>query len=195
MDEQRVSDWIFSIRAYPGGVFWAGLLIAVWLTLDLFLPVPSSLLMMLAGAILGWHAGWIVASIGAMGSALLGFGGCRRWGKPLFERVTGTADVERIKTFFEQHGVWAILLSRSVPMLTEIISCIAGLSAMRFRLFFGVSLAGTVPLCIVYAWAGNRALDESAIGWAVVLAFSVPALGLLAYKISRRYSGINRPPA
>jgi uncharacterized membrane protein YdjX (TVP38/TMEM64 family) len=185
-DDEWMSEQIRALQERSGGLWWAGLAVASLLTLDLFLPVPSSILMILSGAILGLHLGWLVALVGAMGSALLGFGLCRRWGKPVFDRVAGPVDTDRITRFFERHGLWAILLSRSVPMLTEIVSCLAGLSAMRFRLFFLVSLAGTWPLCVVYAWAGHRALDQSAVGWAVVLAFVLPAIGLLVYQWTLR---------
>jgi uncharacterized membrane protein YdjX (TVP38/TMEM64 family) len=182
MDEQRVSSFIYSIQETPGGLLWAGVAIAGLLAVDLFLPVPSSILMILSGAVLGFHIGWMVSLSGAMGSALIGFGFCRKWGKPAFERMIKPGEPERITRFFEQYGIWAILLSRSVPMLTEVISCLAGLSAMSFRLFAGVALAGTAPLCIVYAWAGYRAMEESAVGWAVLLAFVVPAVGLGVWK-------------
>lgn len=181
-DEQWLSDQLLALQAGRGGVWMVGAGIAALLAVDLFLPIPSSILMILSGAVLGTHLGWLFSVVGAMGSALIGFGCCRYWGKPAFDRVAGPVDAARITRFFEQHGVWAILLSRSVPMLTEVVSCLAGLSAMRFRLFAAVSFAGTWPLCVVYAWAGERALDESAIGSAVFLAFVFPALGLLIYK-------------
>ena len=152
------------------------------LTLDLFLPIPSSILMILSGTLLGWPIGWLFSLVGAMGSAVLGFWMCRYWGKPVFDRIVGPGDTRRVTLFFERHGVWAILLSRSVPMLTEVISCLAGLSAMRFRLFLGVSLAGTAPLCLLYAWVGSRAIDQSAVGWAVILAFLFPAVGFFFYQ-------------
>ena len=177
MESQWVSAQILRIQAMPAGRAWAAAVIAGLLTADLFLPVPSSVLMTLAGAVLGFTMGWIVNLVGAMGSAALGFGLCRRWGRPMFERLVSPRDAERITRFFERYGVWAILLSRSVPMLTEIMSCMAGFSALRGRLFFAVALLGTWPLCMVYAWAGHRALDASAIGWAVLMAFVLPAIG------------------
>ena len=60
-------------------------------------------------------------------------------------------------------------LSRSVPMLTEIVSCAAGLARIPFRVFLALSVAGTLPLCAVYAWAGNRSLRGGA-GWAAHMA-------------------------
>jgi uncharacterized membrane protein YdjX (TVP38/TMEM64 family) len=188
-DEVWMSEHLVALSSHPGGLIGLAAVMIALLTLDLFLPMPSSVVMVLAGAVFGLHVGWMITLTGAMGSALLGFFICRYWGKPAFDRVVGQVDAERITRFFERHGLWAILLSRSVPMLTEIISCLAGLSAMRFRLFLIASLAGTWPLCVVYAWAGHRALDESAVGWAVLLAFVLPALGFLALNWRPRHSG------
>lgn len=186
MEEAHVTEFIQGIRATPGGLVAAALVIGGLLTVDLLLPVPSSILMTLSGTMFGWQVGWIVSLVGSMGSALIGFGACRRWGRPAFVRLVGPGEVDRIQTFFNRYGVWAILLSRSVPMLTEVISCLAGLSSMRFRWFTGLALAGTAPLCLVYAWAGHRALDARALGWAVLLAFVLPALGLLWMKVLHR---------
>ena len=177
MESQWVTAKIEQIQEMPAGTALAGVAIAGLLTVDLLLPVPSSVLMTMAGAVLGFTLGWAANLVGAMGSAVLGFWLCRKWGKPMFDRLVNPRDAARITRFFERYGVWAILLSRSVPMLTEIISCLAGLSAMRGRLFFLVALLGTWPLCIVYAWAGDRALGASSLGWAVVMAFVLPAIG------------------
>jgi uncharacterized membrane protein YdjX (TVP38/TMEM64 family) len=185
-DEARISQWFDHVRASRGGAAASAALIASLLTLDLVLPVPSSIVMTLSGALLGWPAGMAVCFAGAMGSALLGFGLCRRFGRPAFERVVGAADAARVERLFEDWGVWGILMSRSVPMLTEIVSCAAGLSRLPLRAFLALTVAGTLPLCAVYAWAGNRSLQAGA-GWAVLLAFLAPAAGfaLLRWRRAR----------
>ncbi len=185
-DEQRVRDALETIRASERGALLAAALLAALLAADLFLPVPSSLLMTLAGALFGIGAGAAISLAGAMGSALLGFGLCRRFGRPAFARLTGAQDAERIETFFRNTGAWAILLSRSVPMLTEIVSCLAGLSGMRARLFLALSLAGTAPVCLVYAWAGHTAGAQGGAGAAVLVAFLAPAAGFALLRALRR---------
>jgi uncharacterized membrane protein YdjX (TVP38/TMEM64 family) len=183
MDDGSVRAWMAKVHERPGGTVLVAGVIAGLLTADLLIPVPSSVLMLLAGTWLGWLGGWLVTLAGAMGSALIGFGVCRRWGKGAFVRLVGDLDEARLTRFFERHGVWAILLSRSVPMVTEVVSCMAGLSGMRTRLFVIVTLAGTAPLCGVYAWAGARAVEGEALGWAVALAFVVPAIGTMVYRL------------
>ena len=184
-DEARISQAFEHVRASRGGTATAAAAIASLLTLDLFLPVPSSVVMTLSGALLGWTAGTAVSFAGAMGSALLGFGLCRRLGRPAFERLVGAADAARVERFFEDWGTWGILLSRSVPMLTEVVSCAAGLTRLPFRLFVTLTAAGTLPLCAVYAWAGNKSLRAGA-GWAVLLAFAAPAVGFAVLRLRRR---------
>lgn len=175
--------WIEDVRAGGGSAPAAALLVGL-LAADLALPVPSSVLMTLAGALFGVWRGTAVALTGAIGSAALGFGLCRRFGRRAFDRLIG-AETARVEAFFRRYGVWAVLLSRSVPMLTEVVSCLAGLSRMPPGRFFALSLAGTFPVCWVYAWAGHRAGAEAGAGWAVLIAFALPALGFAAVRIAR----------
>lgn len=167
-------NWVERWRGH--GLLLAAALLAGLLAADVFLPVPSSMLMTLAGALFGLWGGAAIALAGAMASAALGFGLCRLFGRRAFEKLIGT-NAGHVEAFFERHGVWAVLLSRSVPMLTEVVSCLAGLSRMSPARFFSLSLAGTAPLCGVYAWAGARAGAEAGAGWAVLLAFALPAAG------------------
>ena len=147
------------------------------LTADLVLPIPSSIVMTLSGAFLGCLAGTAASFIGAMGSALLAFGLCRRYGQRAFEHMIAPPDAARIERFFQRHGAWGILLSRSVPMLTEVVSCMAGLSRLPWPHFVLLSAAGTLPVCLVYAWAGSHGAHTGT-GWALLIAFALPALAL-----------------
>lgn len=160
---------------------------------DLVLPVPSSIVMTLSGFFLGTLAGTVVAFSGAMTSALVGFGLCRRFGQTAFNRLAGH-DTTRVQHLLDRYGAWAIIFSRSVPMLTEVMSCLAGLSRMPFRRFLALSAAGTLPICIVYAWAGSRSQQTpTGIGWAIVLAFVIPALGLGCVRLMSAKSQAARP--
>lgn len=177
MDAVWIAERVTAIQSSRGGLLATAAVLAGLLTVDLVLPVPSSLVMTLSGTLLGWHWGWIVNLVGSMGAAVLGFAFCRHWGRAAFDRLIGAQEAARIGQFFNRYGVWAILLSRSLPMLTEVISCLAGLSALRFRTFFWLALVGTGPLCLLYAWAGSRSMDPAALGWALLPAFGIPAIG------------------
>lgn len=190
-DEARVSRMIEAIRSGVGGRVVAGALIAGLLALDLVLPTPSSVLMTLSGAVLGIVAGTLVSFGGAMASALLGYGLCRRYGREWFRRTVGGSEAARAEAWVRRHGPWAILLSRSVPMLTELVSCAAGLTGMPLAAFVALSAAGTLPICAVYAWAGAQSADPLGLRWAVLLAFALPAAGLALVRVLPR----RRPPS
>lgn len=178
MREDTIASHIRALHDNPATARWAAPAIAGLLAGDLVLPVPSSLVMTLSGALLGAIAGSLVSLVGAMTSALVGFGLCRRWGQRSFSRLIGPRDTERVARLLERYGSWAILLSRSVPMLTEVISCMAGLGRMDARRFTILSLAGTLPVCVVYAVAGAATQQaDAAVGWALLVAFILPAAG------------------
>jgi uncharacterized membrane protein YdjX (TVP38/TMEM64 family) len=181
-----VAGWLRAAADAPGGRAAAASLVIGLLAADLVLPVPSSVVMTLSGGALGWPAGTAAAFTGAMVSALTGFALCRRFGQPAFERLAGAADAARVDSFMRRFGRWGILLSRSVPMLTEIVSCLAGLSRLPAAQFVALTAAGTLPLCAIYAWAGSRG-DRFGLGWTLLLAFLIPAAGfLIAMRAGRR---------
>jgi membrane protein DedA with SNARE-associated domain len=60
-----------------------------------------------------------------------------------------------VEHWFEDYGIAAIIISRPVPMLTEILSCLAGLSRVNVSSFTVASIAGTLPICIIYAYVGH----------------------------------------
>lgn len=172
---QKLSE----LQDITGSRVVVGCMIALFLALDLVLPVPSSVVMTVSGGMLGMVTGAAVAFAGSMVSALIGFGLCRLFGRRAFARLVGEKDTSRIEEFFETYGAWAIILSRSVPMLTEVISCLAGLSPMSARRFTLLTVAGTLPVCLVYAWVGATAGSaRTGIAWALLVAFIIPALGL-----------------
>lgn len=177
-DEARTRQMIETVRTRAGGQTAAAMLILGLLATDLVLPAPSSILMTLSGTLLGTLRGALISFSGAMASAWLGYILCRRFGRGWFRRTAGVANADRAEALMRQYGPWAIVLSRSVPMLTELISCAAGLAGMPQHLFMFLSAIGTLPICVVYAWAGAQGADPVGLRWAVLLAFVVPAIAL-----------------
>ena len=146
------------------------------LVADLGLPVPSSAVMTAAGALLGVVGGTAANLAGSLTAAALGYGLCARFGQGAFGRLVGS-DEQKVADWFDRWGVWAILLSRAVPMLTETISCLAGLQGFGFARFILLSAAGTAPVCAVYAYAGSHATAAEGVAVAVAVAFVIPAMG------------------
>jgi len=188
-DQRVVTEWLKTVREDHGGSLPVALVIFGLLCGDLFLPVPSSIVMTLSGYLLGFPFGAAVTFAGSMSSAVLGFGLCRLFGRKAFVRLADSGDTSRVERFMSRYGEWVIVLSRSVPMLTEVVSCLSGLSGMSFLRFFLLSVAGTLPICMVYAWAGSTSGGApTGMGWAVLLAFVIPGIGFGIMRLMTRNS-------
>ncbi len=189
MDEQAFSARFQGMLQSSGMSWLAGPAASVLLVVDLALPIPSSVVMTLCGYLQGIFLGTLFNFLGTMGAALLGFAICRRFGQKGFQAVIGQQESLRVESFFQRYGVWAIVLSRSVPMLTEVISCLAGLSKMNPGRFAALSMLGSLPISLVYAWAGHMAQGSVPLGWLVLVAFLLPAAGLGVVKLLQLKNG------
>lgn len=155
------------------------------LVVDLVIPVPSSVVMAASGMLLGPILGGIVSFVGAMAAACLGFWACRLGGRRAFERFVSPEEVGRTSEWFERYGTVAIIVSRPIPMLTEILSCLAGLTEVRFTTFVVAAALGTLPICFVYSVIGS--LGDISNPWPVVwVSILIPAAGWI---VARRIKG------
>ncbi|MCU1350077.1 MAG: associated Golgi protein-related protein [Acidobacteria bacterium] len=128
-----------------------GLLVA-----DIVLPVPSSLVMIVHGALFGVFWGAVLSVTGSVLSALAGFA-IGRAGTPAIRRFVTEPQHERASAFLERWGVFAIALSRPIPILAETVSILAGSSSLRWHQAVIAATAGSLVPAAAYAWAGAHA--------------------------------------
>jgi uncharacterized membrane protein YdjX (TVP38/TMEM64 family) len=152
------------------------------LALDVFLPVPSSVIMVLSGALFGVVPGAMLALVGSISGEWLGFELVRRYGQPMAAALIGEKEVPRFDRFFERHGVMAIVVTRPLPIVMETMSVVAGLSQMKRRTFLAASLAGTTPIVFVYAYAGAVSREAGSLVPAAVILAAVIGGGWLWYR-------------
>lgn len=178
MSTEFIKPKLEAVRQSNGGMLAAFGVIIFLLVIDILLPVPSSVVMMLSGALLGAWLGGLASFIGAMAAAWIGFFGCRYGGARFFQRMVGNEDTGKVEQWFNDYGTAAIIISRPVPMLTEILSCLAGLSGVSAVRFSVASIAGTLPICFIYSYVGNKGIltDPMTAVWVAVL---IPAAGWL----------------
>lgn len=140
------------------------------LILDVFFPVPSSLIMIANGAIFNVAVGTVLSLIGSLGAALLGYG-LGASGARITDRFTSQEEQERAKLLLHQRGMLAVIVSRPIPILAETVSIVAGLSGMKLPRFIIASVIGTLPITVVYALTGAAVadLDSGVIVFALVL--------------------------
>jgi uncharacterized membrane protein YdjX (TVP38/TMEM64 family) len=153
-----------------GGVVAAavgvGLLVA-----DVFLPVPSSLVMVTHGALFGIWAGTALSVAGSVGAAALGFALGRR-GSGLLARLVTPAAKGRADALLARYGALAVVVSRPLPLVAETVAILAGASPMPWGRLLLSSAVGALPPSLLYALAGatSRAPAGAAAMSALVLA-------------------------
>jgi uncharacterized membrane protein YdjX (TVP38/TMEM64 family) len=152
------------------------------LAADLFLPVPSSLIMVLSGAAFGVLWGSIFSLAGSIGGEWLGFELVRRYGLPASRRLVGDEDLTKMRAIMAKHGAAAVLVTRALPVVMETMSVVAGLSTMPRRSFLLASLAGTLPVAVIYAYAGAVSRDVSSVVPAVVILLAVAGAAWVWYR-------------
>jgi uncharacterized membrane protein YdjX (TVP38/TMEM64 family) len=161
-------QFLLSQKQWVAALIGTGLLIV-----DVIAPVPASVIMFVNGVLFGPVLGTFISLIGGMLASIFGyFIGvyAERAGK----RWIGEEALARTAVFFKQYGIVAVIASRPVPILSEAISIIGGMSRMPFRPFLIGSFLGILPAAILYAIAGAYAVDFNSglITFLIVIAIS-----------------------
>lgn len=140
------------------------------LVIDVFLPVPSSLVMIGHGALFGLVPGTLVSLVGGSGAAALGFG-IGRWGRGVVHRFVPEGDRRRADELLRRGGPLAVVVSRPVPILAETVAILAGTSSLGWVRFLTAAVAGTIPAALLYAATGATAarLDNALLIFGLVI--------------------------
>lgn len=149
----------------PGGVALGATIVIGLLAADVVLPVPSSAVLIAAGAALGPVNGAVAGTLGLVAGATFGYALGARFGR----EPTGP-DAERARRLLERWGPTALVLTRPVPLLAESTAVVAGSARMDLRRFLLAVVAGAVPTCVGLTLAGDAGADSlGAAALAVVL--------------------------
>ena len=194
-------DWVRNTVSTGGYPALAGLILGE----NLFPPLPSELILPLAGFYVGqgemtFILAVLAATIGSVVGALIlyaiaRFGGravVLRFGKVL--RVK-ERDLDRGDEWFDRHGSWVVLFGRLVPGARSLVSIPAGLSEMPIVRFTALTALGsTVWNCALIGagWALGEHYEKvgaivGPVGTAVVgiCGLAIIALVIGAYRRRR----------
>lgn len=149
---------------------WAWAIAIGLLVGDLFLPIPATGIMAALGSVYGPVLGAAVGATGSMLAAALGYGLARFGGKRLARVLASPAELERFRAFFDRWGGFAIILSRILPILPEVVAVLAGLARMRFGRFLAAVALGTVPTAFLFAYLGHVSREQPWYGLAAAVA-------------------------
>lgn len=164
------------------GPFLAAAIGVGLLIVDVLLPVPSSVVMVLHGAFFGALLGMLLSLVGSLGAALVGFAIGRRGG-PLLNRLVPPAERRRADELLGRWGSLAVVVSRPVPLLAETVAILAGAARSVSWLRFTVAaVIGSLPAAALYGVAGALAVDFAGLSLVFVV---VLALAVLTWLVER----------
>jgi len=201
-----VSDWVFGVLEALGYLGLGLVLIAE----NLFPPIPSEVILPLAGFFVGQgsfsFAGAVAAStLGSVLGALALYAMGRHGGRPLvlrygsWLRVTPEA-LDAAEGWFARHGDAMVLWARMVPLARSVVSIPAGIARMPLGRFAALTTLGSAAwntLLIGSGWALGanwERVSEIAGSYsdAVLAALVVAAAGAGLYFLFRRRA-VSRP--
>lgn len=153
------------------GIFPAMVAILL-LVSDVWLPIPSSVIMTANGALFGVFMGTIISLVGAFGATLAGFGVGRAGGE-LLKRLVTTREYEASEVLLSQWGILALVITRPVPILSETVAILAGASSLTWKQVSLASVVGALPAAFLYAFAGatTSSLKTGILVFVLVLLF------------------------
>jgi len=148
------------VAASSGSLSYAWVIVAALLVVDLVLPVPNTAVIAAAGILYGPVLGGLVSALGLFLSGLVGYGASRRFGRPAARWLIGEEGLSEGENLFASCGGWLVVSSRWLPILPEVVSCMAGLARMPFHRFAAAVLCGVVPLAFAFAAGGYYGADR-----------------------------------
>ena len=152
---------------------WAWIAGIGLLASDICLPGPGTAVMAALGGGYGPLLGGVVGAAGSWLSGSLAYLACRQFGHRAALFLAGARDLERGRQFFRTTGGgWTVALSRLLPLLPEVIACLAGLARMPTRAFFTALACGSVPMAFTFAAVGATSRESPIL--AIVLSAVLP---------------------
>lgn len=167
-DVERLAQRFEEARA------WAWLVGIGLLLADLLLPIPGTIVMSALGAVYGLWLGGLLATCGAMLAGMFGYGVGRFFDENFAKKWLGERDFEKGHRLFSKNGAWVVAMSRALPILPEVLACMAGLLRMPFGLFVIALACGSVPMGFLFAWIGVVGREQPT--WGLVFSLGVPAV-------------------
>ena len=156
--EEPITRWAREWLASPQAPWVFGLGIAALLASDVLLPVPSSLVSIGAGALLGFGGGMFASSAGMTMGCIAGYWVGQRGARRPAEKLIGASEMAKLERAQRQWGEWMVLLVRPVPVLAEASVVFAGMGAMRFSRFLLMTTLANVLISGIYAWIGSSVM-------------------------------------
>ena len=165
----------------------AGFIIAA-LALDVALPIPSSVVNVSAGALLGFAGGTLASWIGMTIGCLVGYWVGATGGTVAFRKLLGPEELNRSAAVSERFAVGSLLVMRAVPVLAETSTVAAGIAGVPLQKFVSVVALANLGLAASYSLVGAFALETNSFLLAFAAAITFPLAAMAGHLVYRHLS-------
>lgn len=156
--------------------------IGALLALDVFLPVPSSIVSTGAGVLLGFWRGAVVIWIGMTLGCVIGYAfGARAAGAA--RRLVGDDGLGRAATVMDRYGAWALVVCRPIPVLAESSVVFAGLVRTPIGAFTWLTTLSNLGIAMAYAAVGAFSMRVQSFLLTFIAALALPGIAMLAGRL------------
>jgi len=132
------------------------LIVAVLLASDVFLSVPTILIVTYAGHILGFELGLAASTVGMLISGSIAYILCRLSGNKMLRLlIKDKKQIDEVNSIFHRMGFGMLIIARALPMLPEATCCLSGMMKFNFIKFLSYYLLGTLPYAVVLTYLGS----------------------------------------
>ena len=166
--QQACAAWFATIKPYG---WLAGIALLVG---DLVLPIPATAIMAALGSVYGLWLGAFFSIIGSLAAGWTGYGLARFAGRRATRFLAGQEEIDRFQLLFDSWGGAAIIVSRAMPIMPEVMTVLAGFARMDMVRFSLALLLGTVPTCFLFVFLGASSRMEPV--WGMGAAVALPLL-------------------
>ena len=158
------------------------------LALDVFLPIPSSLVATAAGVLLGFAVGATVVWSGMMAGCLLGYllgqraSAAAGW-------IVGPEGLAQADDLVRRYGDMTLVICRPVPVLAEASVVFAGMVRAPMPRVLGLTALSNLGIALGYAAFGAFSMRIESYVVAFIGALALPGLALGLSRLAFRRSG------
>ncbi len=176
---EQLATWL--AEGHASGWATAAAIVAL-LALDVFLPVPSSIVSTGAGVLLGFWKGTLVIWIGMNLGCAIGYLFGAYAAAPA-RRLVGSDGLARAGKVMDQYGLWAMVVCRPIPVLAESSVVFAGLVKSPLAPFLWLTTLADLGIALAYAAVGAFSMRAGSFLLTFAGAIALPGAALLAGKI------------
>jgi 3-dehydroquinate synthase len=193
--EQQIQDFLIHLNLYqPSTTAQAlnlALLLIALLALDVVLPVPSSMVALLAVAMLGSLGGYLVIFIGLCLGAGLGYA----LGAGYLRLLSGRLGLHQRQPgqLAYRLGTLSLICLRGVPVLAETSVVAAGMQRYPLRAFLLITTLANAGLALAYTAIGTLLIEQHALLVTILASMVLPLAFVAGYSLLKPKPRVEQP--